>query len=77
MLHGTRIGTRVHFLPDFYITRLIPPNRWTGTIKEQIKSVAGLRTRYMVELDPQFQTEAQETEVDAIEEEMERHENDE
>jgi hypothetical protein len=31
------------------ITRLIPPSGWTGTITGKMKSMPGLRTRYMVE----------------------------
>ncbi len=69
-----RLGMRVRFLPDFYVTRLIPPSRWTGTITEKMKSMQGLRTRYMVELDPEFRTEAGKTEVDALAEEMEPYE---
>jgi hypothetical protein len=69
-----RLGMRVGFSPDFYITRLIPPSGWTGTITGKMKSMPGLRTRYMVELDPEFRTEAGETEVDALAEEMEPHE---
>jgi len=57
------------------ITRLIPPSGWTGTITGKMKSMPGLRTRYMVELDPEFRTEAGETEVDALAEEMEPHVN--
>ena len=56
------------------ITRLIPPSGWTGTITGKMKSMPGLRTRYMVELDPEFRTEAGGTEVDALAEEMEPHE---
>jgi hypothetical protein len=57
------------------ITRLIPPSGWTGTITGKMKSMPGLRTRYMVELDPEFRTEAGGTEVDALAEEMEPHVN--
>jgi hypothetical protein len=77
MPDGTpRLGMRVRFSPDFYITRLIPPCGWTGIIKG-ITSAGGQQT-YTVELDPQFRTDAEETEVDALAEEMEpRDENDE
>jgi hypothetical protein len=68
------LGMRVRFLPDFYITRLISPSGWTGIITGKMKSVPGLRTRYMVELDPEFRTEAGETGVDALAEEMQPHE---
>jgi hypothetical protein len=69
MPDGTpRLGTRVRFSPEFYITRLIPPSGWIGIIKG-LTWVAGQRT-YTVELDPQFRT-AEETEVDALAEEME------
>jgi hypothetical protein len=66
-----RLGMSVGFSPDFYVTRLIPPCGWSGIIKG-ITSVGGQRT-YTVELDPQFRT-AEETEVDALAEEMEPHE---
>jgi hypothetical protein len=69
MPDGTpRLGMRVRFSPDFYATRLIPPCGWTGIIKG-ITSLGGQRT-YTVELDPEFRT-AEETEVDALAEEME------
>ena len=72
MPDGTpRLGMRVRFSPDFYITRAIPECGWTGIIK-RLTWAAGQRT-YTVELDPQFRT-AEETEVDALAEEMEPHE---
>jgi hypothetical protein len=63
-----RLGMRVRFSSEFYATRLIPPSGWTGIIKG-ITSAGGQRT-YTVEIDPQFRT-AEETEVDALAEEME------
>lgn len=75
MPDGTpRLGMRVHFSRDFYNKRLIPRCAWTGTITGKMKSMLGQRTRYMVELDPEFRIEAGETEVDALAEEMEPHE---
>jgi hypothetical protein len=72
MPDGTpRLGMRVRFSPEFYAARLIPTCEWTGIIKG-ITSVGGQRT-YMVEIDPQFRT-AEETEVDALAEELEPHE---
>jgi hypothetical protein len=72
MPDGTpRLGMRVRFSPDFYITRLIPPSGWIDIIKG-VTWEAGQRT-YTVELDPQFRT-AEETEVEALAEEMEPHE---
>ena len=66
-----RLGMRVRFSPDFYITRLISTSGWTGPITAKTKSMLGQRTRYTVELDPEFRTEAEETEVDALAVEME------
>jgi hypothetical protein len=62
---------RVRFSSEFYATRLIPTCEWAGIIKG-ITSVGGQRT-YTVEIDPQFRT-AEETEVDALAEELEPHE---
>jgi len=69
-----RLGMRVRFLPDFYITRLIPPSGWTSTITGKMKSMLGQRTSYRVELDPEFRMDAGKTEFDALAEEMEPHE---
>jgi hypothetical protein len=72
MPDGTpRLGMRVRLSPEFYAGRLISTCEWTGIIK-RITSVGGQRT-YTVEIDPQFGT-AEETEVDALAEEMEPHE---
>jgi hypothetical protein len=68
MPDGTpRLGMRVRFSPDFYVTRLIPPSGWTGIIKG-ITWVGGQRT-CTVELDPEFRT-AEETQVHALAEEQ-------
>lgn len=66
------LGMRVMFRPDFYITRMLPPRGWAGTIVEEQKSLMGHRTKYTVLLDEEFRAEAQEKQVDAIEDEMEQ-----
>jgi hypothetical protein len=68
------IGTHVRLLPDFYITRLLPPSDWAGTIVEERRSLMGQRTQFTVLLDEKFHVEAQDKHVDACEDEMEQYE---
>jgi hypothetical protein len=70
--HNGPIGMHVRLLPDFYITRLLPPSGWTGTIVEERKSLMGQGTKYTVLLDERFHVEAQEKEMDTSEDEMEQ-----
>jgi hypothetical protein len=65
------VSERVFASHQTSLARLIPASAWTGIIKG-ITSVAGQGT-YTVELDLELRT-AEETEVDALAEEMEPHE---
>jgi hypothetical protein len=66
------IGMRVRLLPEFYVTRVLPPKDWAGTIVAEIKYSMGQRIKYRVLLDDNFHVEAEAREVDASEEEMEQ-----
>ena len=66
------VGRRVHFSPDFYTTRLMPPRDWTGTIEgeRRTSSEEGV-TSYIVLLDEPFRSQEQNPRVDTTEDEME------
>ena len=44
------LGMHVRFLPNFYITNLLPQNNWTGTIVEVRRSSMGQPAKYLVHL---------------------------
>jgi hypothetical protein len=64
-------GTRVRFTPDFYVTNLMPPRNWAGTIIEEKRSLTGQQpTKFIVQLDEQYRDEALDAEIDAKEDEL-------
>ena len=73
-IHESFEGKRVTFVPDFYVNRLMPLRHWAGVVVEKRTSLTGQPTKYLVLLDEQFQAEALEKDVDALEEEIQHSE---
>jgi hypothetical protein len=64
------LGMHVRKLPNFYITKLLPQNYWTGIIVEVMRSSMGQPGKYLVHLDHNL--EGEDRDFDVSEAEMEQ-----